>query len=135
MILVDTSAWVEFLRGTGSPVHRHLRHLLESDAPLATTEVVIMEVLAGARDEDHLQRLRRLLLRCELIPIHGLADYEAAAALYRQCRRRGETVRRLTDCLIAVTALRSGIPILHTDTDFEVLARHTRLGVVPVGGT
>lgn len=129
VILVDTSAWVEFLRNSGSPVHRHLRRLIERDAKLATSEVVVMEVLAGARDDDHSQRLRRMLFGCELLPLQRLTDYEAAAGLYRQCRRQGETVRRPTDCLIAVVALRARASILHADTDFDILAQHTGLKI------
>ena len=124
MTLVDTSAWVEFLRSTGSDTHRAVRQLLEEDAPLHTTDIVVMEILAGARDDDHLQQLRRLLARCEYLPIEGLATYEAAAGLARSCRRAGETVRALTDCLTAAVALRLGVSILHNDRDFDVLARH-----------
>ena len=58
------------------------------------------------------------------------ADYETAASLYRTCRRQGETVRRLIDCLIAAAAIEARIPILHADIDFDVLARHTPLQVV-----
>jgi predicted nucleic acid-binding protein len=122
--LVDTSAWVEFLRSTGSDTHRAVRQLLEDDAPVHTTDVVVMEVLAGARDDDHHQQLRRLLARCEYLPVEGLASYEAAAALYRVCRQAGETVRALTDCLIGAVALRSSVSVLHDDRDFDVLARH-----------
>lgn len=127
MILVDTSAWVEFLRATGSATHQRLHQALADDERLATTEVVVMEVLAGAQDEVHLQQLRRLLLRCELLPVQGLADYEAAASLYRLCRRQGETIRSLTDCLIAVPALRAGAAVLHDDRDFDAIARHSAL--------
>jgi predicted nucleic acid-binding protein len=129
VILPDTSAWVEFLRATGSPIHHYLRDLISTDTPLATTETVVMEVLAGARDQQHLQRLRRLLLRCELIPARTLADYEAAAVLYRTCRRQGETIRSLSDCLIAVVALRAGASVLHADRDFEALARYSALSI------
>ena len=86
-----------------------------------------MEVLAGARDDDHRDRLRRLLARCEHVPVVGLDDFEAAADLYRACRAEGDTVRSLTDCLIGVVALRESLPVLHADRDFEVLARHTGL--------
>jgi predicted nucleic acid-binding protein len=96
---------------------------------VATNEVIVMEILAGARDDLHLQRLRRLLDGCEFIPLRGLADYEAAAQLYRECRRQGETIRRLIDCLIAVTALAEDIPILHADRDFDALARHSALKI------
>ena len=81
MILVDTSAWVEYLRATGSPAHLRLRELVAGEGELATTEVVTMELLAGAAAEDEVVRLRRLLLRCQLLPVEGLADYEAAAEL------------------------------------------------------
>ena len=90
-----------------------------------------MEVLAGARDERHLTDLRRLLARASIIPTEPI-DYEEAAALYRVCRRAGETVRKLIDCLIASVAIRAGTPILHADADFEVLARHTPLRIAPL---
>jgi predicted nucleic acid-binding protein len=128
LILVDTSAWVEFLRDTGSPVCRRVDDLLAAD--IATCEPVRMEVLAGARDERHLEALRRLLARASLIPTQP-SDYEDAAALYRTCRRGGETVRRLIDCLIAAVAIRAGVPVLQADTDFEVLDRHTPLRLDP----
>jgi predicted nucleic acid-binding protein len=126
MILVDTSAWIEFLRDSGSDVCRRVDELLGDGS--ATCHPVRMEVLAGARDERHLAELRRLLARSALLPTHPV-DYEEAAALYRVCHRRGESVRRLTDCLIASVAIRAGIPLLHANHEFEVLARHTALQV------
>ena len=126
MILVDTSAWIEFLRNTGSTVCNLVDEALASE--IAVCDVVRMEVLAGARDESHLLGLRRLLARAVALPTLT-ADYEDAAALYRRCRRQGETVRRLIDCLIAASAIRAGAPILHNDSDFDVLARHTELQV------
>lgn len=126
MILIDTSAWVEFLRDTGSPVCRRVDDLLDAD--IATCQPVRMEVLAGARDERHLNELRRLLAKPALISTH-VADYETAAALFRSCRRSGETVRRIVDCLIAATAIRASVPVLHADSDFDTLARHTDLRI------
>lgn len=134
MTLVDTSAWVEYLRGSGSPAHGQLRQLIEEDRPLMTTEVVVMEVLAGGRDETHAARLRRLLGRCELVPMEGLADFEAAASLYRQCRRGGATVRALADCLVAAIALRADLEVLHADRDFAALAAHSELRLYGGGG-
>ena len=129
MILADTSAWVEYLRATGSPAHLRLRELIAGEGELGTTEVVVMELLAGAADTDEVARLRRLLGRFALLPVEGLADYEAAADLYRRCRTAGETVRKMTDCLIAAVALRHGAALLHRDHDFEVIARHTALQI------
>lgn len=126
MILIDTSAWIEFLRGTGSPACNEVDRLLESD--IATTDPVLMEVLAGARNESHLHDLRRLLGKARMQPCLP-PDYSDAARLYRQCRHQGETVRRLIDCLIAAVAIRKDIPVLQRDEDFEALARHTALKI------
>ena len=128
MTLVDTSAWVEFLRDTGSAVCNRVDALLETD--FATCHPVRMEVLAGARDEQHLAELRGLLALGSLLPTEA-TDYEDAAALYRACRRGGETVRKLINCLIAVAAIRASVPVLHCDADFDVLARHAALEVEP----
>ncbi|MGI8685044.1 MAG: type II toxin-antitoxin system VapC family toxin [Acidimicrobiales bacterium] len=122
MILVDTSAWIEFLRDTRSPVCDEVDRLLATD--VAVCDAVRMEVLAGARDEAHLRQLRGLLGRATVLPTEP-PDYETAASLYRTCRRAGETVRKLIDCLIGAVAVRHGASILHTDADFSALARHT----------
>lgn len=131
MILIDTSAWIEFLRDTGSAACVEVDRLLAAD--ISICDPVRMEVLAGARDDSHLRQLRGLLARATVLPT-GPADYESAASLYRTCRRRGETVRKLIDCLIAAVAVREDLPVLHTDVDFEVLARHTALSVHDASG-
>lgn len=131
-ILVDTSAWVEFLRGTGSAEHLRLREMIESDFPLATTDTVVMEILAGARDRAGLDQLRRFLLHFRHFPTSGLADFEGAAEIYRRCRAEGETLRSLLDCVIASVAIRAGVPVLAQDRDYEVIARYTELDVVGV---
>jgi hypothetical protein len=87
----------------------------------------MMELLAGARTAAEHSRLRARLMALPRLAVGGLADYDAAAALYRACRIRGATVRRLIDCLIAAVAIREGATVLHNDRDFELLARHTRL--------
>ena len=126
MILADTSAWVEYLRGSGNAVHTRMRAAL-IDAEIAVCDAIRMEVLAGARREQHLRDLRRLLARAvtlETLP----SDYDAAAAsIYRSCRRHGETPRSLIDCLIAAIAIRGGATVLHADRDFSVIARHSTL--------
>ena len=127
MTLVDTSAWVEFLRGTGSPADRRVDGLLAEGVPLATTDTVLMELLAGARDSAHRDRLRRLLARCDFVATEGPGDFEDAADLYRACRSGGDTIRALTDCLIATVALRAELPLLHADADFDAIARHAPL--------
>ena len=127
VILIDTSAWVEFLRDTGSDVSARVD--AEMGGEIAICDAIHMEVLAGARDESHLEALRGLLARASVLPTEP-THYDEAATLYRRCRREGETVRRLIDCLIAAVAIGAGVPVLHRDDDFDVLARHTELDIV-----
>ena len=126
MILVDTSAWVEFLRDTGSTTCDRVEALLGNE--IAVCDAILMEVLAGARDERHLHDLRRLLARATVLPMEP-RHYEEAAALFRLCRREGETVRKLIDCLIGAVAIHADAPVLHNDGDFDVLARHAGLKI------
>lgn len=132
MILVDSSAWIEFQRATGSPVDRHLTAAIEREERLATTGLVVLEILAGARDENHAAELRRLLDRCRFLALEEPSDHEAAAALYRACRREGTTIRRLPDCLIASVAIRTRAALLHRDADFDAIARHAPLTIAEV---
>jgi predicted nucleic acid-binding protein len=130
VILVDSSAWIEFQRATGSPADRRVTQALTGDEALATTGIVTLEILAGARDEQHDRQLRRLLARCRFLPLEEPSDHESAAALYRACRRSGSTIRRLPDCLIATVAIRNRIDLLHCDSDFDAIARHAPLSIV-----
>jgi predicted nucleic acid-binding protein len=127
VILVDSSAWIELLRGTGSPVERRLAAEIEAERQLLTIGPIVLEILAGARDEPHTRKLRALLARCRFVPLAEPSDHEAAAALYRACRRGGSTIRRLPDCLVATVAIRVGAQLLHRDSDFEQIARHAPL--------
>jgi predicted nucleic acid-binding protein len=129
VILADSSAWIEFLRRTGSETNRRVAELIEEPDGFATTDIVLMEILAGARDASHRDQLRRLLARSEFEPVEGPRDYEEAADLYRSCRAAGETVRSLTDCLIACVAMRTGSELLHLDADIDAIARHAPLRI------
>jgi predicted nucleic acid-binding protein len=131
VILVDTSAWIEFQRGTESWADRRLATAIEAGERLATVGIVQLELLAGARDDRQAQALSRLLGRCDFLPLEEDVDYRFAAALYRECRRQGTTIRRLPDCLIAAIAIRNDAELLHDDADFDAIALHVRLATVP----
>ncbi len=128
-VLVDSSVWIAYLRDSGGPELELLEQLI-GEQRAATTDVVLLEVLAGTTDEERAARLRRFLAGAELLRQQSPVDAEHAAALYRACRRAGDTPRSLNDCLVAAVALRHGVPVLHRDRDFTVLAAHTDLRVV-----
>jgi len=123
VILADTSAWVEYDRATGSAVDQRLTALITSGGPLAVTEPVMMEVLAGARSDQHENDLRRLLLRFDLLRFDAIADFDAAARIYRRCRRAGVTPRGMIDCMIASVAWRQEAALLAHDADLGRVAR------------
>lgn len=130
MILTDSSAWVEYLRRTGSESGVALREALVAGEVLVP-ELVVMELSMGPRDEDEARRLRSMLHRYEVVPLAPSEDSGRAAAVFRACRRAGHTVRSGVDCLIAATALRLDVPVLHCDRDFAAMARHGGLRIAP----
>ena len=90
MPIIDTSAWIEFLRGTGSRTNLKVRELIDYDAQIC--DPVRMELLAGARDQQHVTQLEKLLARATTIKTEPV-DYDNAAAIYRACRKLGVTIR------------------------------------------
>lgn len=128
MLIADTSAWVEFLRGTGSfPAHR-LRQAI-SAGQVIVIDPILMEVMAGAR-RDAVARTQRLLEAQHLEALSAKLDWLDAASIYRELRWRGVVVRSQIDALIAAAAIRLDVPILHHDRDFGHIARYTPLRTV-----
>jgi predicted nucleic acid-binding protein len=123
VLLTDTSAWVEFDRATGSTVDLRLAELIAADGPVAVTEPIVMEVLAGASGHGRESDLRRLLQRFRLISFDTAADFDAAATIYRRCRAEGVTPRGMLDCMIAAVAWRSRASLLACDADMDRVAQ------------
>jgi predicted nucleic acid-binding protein len=122
VILVDSSVWVEYDRATGSAPHRRLKELIETGGAVAVTEPVIMEVLAGARDERREADLRRLLGRFEMLSFDAVTDFDGAVTIYRRCRAARVTPRGMLDCMIAAVAWRTGARLLSHDADMDRVA-------------
>ena len=130
MVLVDTSVWIEVFRK--SP-----RITLESYLELeeaVTCLPVIQEVLQGFSNQRAFQIAREAMHALPVVesPLRGLV-YERAIDLYRLARRQGLTVRSSVDCLIAACALQHGLPVMHRDRDFSLLARVSPLEAIDVG--
>lgn len=121
-LLTDSSAWVEFLRASGSPTDLRIRDLIDSDR-LAVTEPVIMEICAGAKRDARERDLRSLLLRYHLLNFDSRIDFNLAVRVYRDCRKVGITPRGLIDCMIAAVAMRHHAHLLTCDRDLANIAR------------
>jgi predicted nucleic acid-binding protein len=123
-MIVDTSAWIEFLRGTGSPVDLLLGGAMAQNLPLYTPAVVVQEVLQGASSPANFMALQREMEQLEIYePQDWLMLHTQAAMLYARCRWQGVTVRSPMDCVVAACAIESGLPLLGRDHDFRAMAR------------
>lgn len=121
MLIADTSAWVEWLRATGSPAHLAFRPAFAA-GEVRLPEPVRAELLFGARDRTDERFLTRLLDSVHLAFVAPRDDFEAAVALHQRARRVGVSARGLLDCLVVAMAARLELPILHHDRDIARLA-------------
>jgi hypothetical protein len=104
-------------------VDQRVAGLIATDGPLMVTEPVVMEVLAGARDDARENDLRRLLMRAGLLHFDATTDFDAATRIYRRCRRSGITPRGMIDCMIAAVTWRRGAALLCRDADLDRVAQ------------
>src|ERR1700686_2485037 len=123
MVLVDTSVWIDFLRGSPSAQVAALEALLEGDDLVGTAPIILQEVLQGADSPARFEQWRREFsgLMCYL-PLDPIDSHVEAARLYAACRRAGKTPRSSNDCLIARIAIEHDLTLLEDDRDFKAIA-------------
>ena len=131
MVIVDTTVWVDYLRGTQNPEVEWLNREIGRQR-LGLTDIILCEVLQGIPNDRAFARVRRDLLRFEVFATGGADLAVATAQNFRSLRRSGHTVRKTIDCLIATFCLRSGHSLLHRDHDFDAFERMLGLSVVHV---
>jgi hypothetical protein len=129
-LVVDTSVWIDFFRGSTAPVVERFVQLVDDDEGVAITDVILTEILQGLRSEAEVRRVERRLAPFEILRLESLDDVRRSAGLYRAARRQGITVRRTLDCLIASVCIREEVALLHADADFDRLASCRALRVV-----
>jgi predicted nucleic acid-binding protein len=129
LIVVDSSVWIGYFRGSVTKQTEMLDHLLESEL-LAVGDSILLEVLQGLADEGDFEAARRVLSRLIVVELGGPEMAIQAARHYRTLRRLGVTVRKTIDCLIATCCIQRGYRLLHNDRDFDVYAKHLGLDVV-----
>jgi predicted nucleic acid-binding protein len=141
-VFVDSSVWIDHLRGAVTPGTRTLRRLLDAldpdtgeddPAEILVGDLVLLEVLRGVSDDRQYDVTRSALLAFPQVRIGGTATALAAVDHYRSLRRRGITVRKAVDCLIAAWCIARRVPLLHADRDFAPFAEHCGLHVYEPG--
>lgn len=129
MVIVDTTVWIDYLRGTENPQTRWLDRELQNQR-LGLTDLILCEVLQGIREQSAFARVRADLLKFQVFQTGGSELAIAAAQNYRELRQRGYTVHKTIDCLIATFCLQARHQLLHRDRDFDCFEKELGLGVV-----
>ncbi len=128
MIVVDSSVWIANLRGTGSEAVRKLCAVAETDDDqILIGDLILLEVLQGARDEAQAARIERNLRRYPVASILSGRLAVQAARNYRSLRARGITVRKTVDMIIGTFCIEGGHHLLHDDRAFDPMAQHLGL--------
>ena len=130
MILVDSSVWADYFKGTITAQTTRLDGLLGNE-PLAIGDWILTEVLQGFHDDRDFNQARRMLTAFTVVELGGQDVAIQAAKNSRTLRRKGVTVRKTIDTVIATRCIESGYELLHNDPDFDPFAKHLGLRVVP----
>ena len=129
MVIIDTTVWVDYLRGVQNPQTEWLDRELDRQR-LGLTDLILCEVLQGVREDSAFLRVQRELEKFEVFETAGVELAVAAARNFRKLRERGHTVRKTIDCWIATFCLRDRHSLLHRDHDFEPFERVLGLTVI-----
>lgn len=130
MTLVDTSVWIEFLKGTNSRERHRLHRLIDEEEDISITEIILTEILQGIKEDEDFKRVKGYLLE---FPVHrpkGIETYLKAAEIYRDCRKKGKTIRKTVDCIIAAICIENSLTLLHKDSDFDIIEKCAGLKVL-----
>ena len=122
MILVDTSVWIDFFDYPNSLYAKELAHLIDKDEELCLTQVNVTEILQGIQDEKVFEEIRSYLMQFPIVRAKGLETYIQAAHIYRLCRKKGKTIAKTIDAMIAAVAMENNFWVLHKDKDFDLIA-------------
>jgi predicted nucleic acid-binding protein len=128
VILVDSSVWIDYFRGTATPEAERLDALLGTE-PIATGDLILTEVLQGFVAERDFNQARKLMMSLVIVDIGGREIAVQAARNFRALRVLGVTVRKTIDTIIATRCIENRLPLLYSDRDFDPFVRH--LGLRP----
>ena len=130
MFVVDSSVWIDFFNGKSSRETEILGDTLSREL-IALGDIMLVEVLQGFRSERDYRKARALLLSLHIVNMLNTSIALRSAENYRRLRQKGATVRKTTDCIIATWCIENGMPLLHSDRDFQSF--HDYLGLGSVG--
>jgi len=126
-LIFDTSVWIDFLRNKHNPEADLLTDYISGNHPVVIIPAIIQEVLQGIRDDAQYEHIKDILSYFIVLQIPPVQAAVGAAELYRSLRKKGLTIRKSNDCLIAFHAIDLSIPLVHSDNDFDIISKHSKL--------
>lgn len=129
MILFDTSVWIDYLNKKQTSKVERLENLFAMRARVFITPTIIQEVLQGIFDQKRFEVTSKLLLAQQLLTVNPVEVAVEAANLYRSLRKKGVTIRKPNDCLIASYAIHFDVKICHNDSDFDLISQNSSLKI------
>jgi predicted nucleic acid-binding protein len=130
MTLVDTTVWIDFFAARSLPHVAMLEDLIENREDICICGIILTEVLQGIRKDTEFKKTRGLFKNLILLPM-PYTVFLRSAEIYRNLRKKGITIRKPLDCMIASTAIENDMPLLHNDKDFQTIEKHCCLTVLP----
>lgn len=128
-LIFDTSVWIDFLRKGDSPAADLLTSYLEHNDQIFLTPTIIQEILQGIRADKQHQHIKEVLSYFSILQFPPAQAAIESADLYRSLRKKGVTIRKSNDCLIAFFAIEFSIPLVHLDSDFDLISQHSNLKI------
>jgi predicted nucleic acid-binding protein len=128
-LIFDTSVWIDFLRGKSTPEVNLLTGYIENNHPIILVPLILQEVLQGIREDRQYLHIKDLFSYFTMLQLPPVNAAIGAAELYRSLRKKGVTIRKSNDCMIAYYGITSAIPLVHTDQDFDLISQLTGLKV------
>jgi len=125
-VLADTSVWINFFNGVDSKEVEVLIRYIESDWPVYLCPTIVQEVLQGINNDKQFKEVLASLLAFNILNDDAVEMAVSAANLYRWLRKRGITIRKSNDCLIAQYAIKHSLQVLHQDRDFDLIMENYR---------
>lgn len=129
-LIFDTSVWIDFLNGKNNTHTDLLGDYIAKDQVVLCCPTIIQEVLQGIKQDKDFENIKESILSFEMLSINSVEAAIGAAQLYRDLRKKGTTIYKSNDCLIAFYAIYFGVGLVHRDSDFDKIAKHKNLKII-----
>lgn len=126
-LIFDTSVWIDMLKNKNNPASNLLADYVEHNDEVLLTPTILQEILQGIREDRQYLHLKEILSYFTMLQLPPSFAATGAAELYRSLRKKGLTIRKSNDCLIAFFAIELSIPLVHLDKDFDLISKHSNL--------